>query len=323
MSKILLLFLAVCAGTVGFRAFHRAAAHTRASAAAMESERRLRTNRLATAQAAAVAERREVARRQDLLRQAVRRPDLSPELVTFLVGGAQPAAAPRPRGLQEALLAEAEAQRLKSQLSAELRQALGIGWDSSPDYLLIRKDALKQLDFQRLDAMAGLAPATCDLLALSPDEQAALQSALDRAKEAVWARVQRTEPSGDVVAQYTFPALDSAFAQSLSNSFSADVDSAIAPERTDLFLHGGWNELKWDLNAPGETQTLTIRKTVVDGEPDLVCDVNTGGNVQSSPVRYARYPFGPDILLFFQPLGWDTLAQQAGFTLPPRFYGQQ
>jgi hypothetical protein len=277
---------------------------------------------VATAQAAVALLRGEVAGKKNRLQRALRHPEISPEVLRFLEGGASKPTVSSSAGFEERLAAEATAQQQNSQLSAELRQALGLGWDSSPDYLLIRKAVLKDLDFDRITPGGPLrvTEAARDVLALSPDEQSALGSALDDARDAAWARVQRTEPSGDVVAQLTFPSLDAAFDQNLSNRFAGEVAAALGPERTDLFLQRAWRDLQSEL-APSDDETMTIRQTEVDGQPDLLCEMKMGGKVDVTPLRFAHYPYGP-ILTFF-PMGWDTLAQQEGFTLPPRFYGQQ
>ncbi len=66
---------------------------------------------------------------------------------------------------------------------------------------------------------------------------------------------------------------------------------------------------------------MTIRQTVVDGEPDLICEMKYGNKVDSSPLRYAHYPYGP-VLGYFPDGGWEALARREGFELPRRFYNQ-
>ena len=62
---------------------------------------------------------------------------------------------------------------------------------------------------------------------------------------------------------------------------------------------------------------MTIRRSVTDGEPDLVCEMNRGGRVDSMAVRYAHYPSGWFLKVF--PGGWETLARREGFELPRSF----
>ena len=101
------------------------------------------------------------------------------------------------------LLLEGDSSKAHPAAWAELRQQLGIGWDSSPDYVLVSKRVLKGLEYQRLSLSAAPRTGHAGLLALSPDEQSALKSVLQHARDAAWLRLQRTEPSGDIVAQYT------------------------------------------------------------------------------------------------------------------------
>ncbi len=295
MNRLSLGLLAVCAGVVGFTWFQRSAQPTRAAMAVRESQWQAASNRLAAAQEAAEALRREVDGKKERLRQAGRHPGLSPELLPLL---------------------ERDGSGGSLAAWAELRQRLGLGWDSSPDYVLVSKPALKQVQYQRVIGGGGLTDTASNLLALSPDEQSAIRAALHKAREAAWAGVQRTEPTGDIVAQYTFPSLDSAAGQTLSNSFAAEVVAAMGPERAGFFLPNAWGDLKGQLAVYQGTETMTIRQTTVDGEPDLICEMKYGDKVDVSPIRYARYPYGP-ILTYF-PGGWDTVAKLEGFTLPPR-----
>jgi hypothetical protein len=131
--------------------------------------------------------------------------------------------------------------------------------------------------------------------------------------------IERTPPSGDIVAQYTVSPPDPAFEQGQSNNFSADITAAIGADRASLFLPQAWQQFISDL-APTVPETMTIRQTVVDGQPDLICEVTQGGNVSSSPVRYAQYPAFPVLKLFVG--GWQALAQSEGIDLPPSFSGQ-
>lgn len=299
MNRLLLVLLAVGVGAIGFRALERAAERTRTATAVEEQTCKAGTNRLAQTQEMLAALRGDVLDKRNRLRQAMRRPNISPELLH---------------------LVEGDASRGQAAAWAELRQQLGIGWDSSPDYVLVSKRVLKGLEYQRLLSVSRPTDEACELLALSPDEQSALKSVLQHARDAAWLRLQRTEPSGDIVAQYTVPAPDPVFQQSLSNNFAAELASAVGPERADLLLPNAWRELRSDL-TPAETETMTIRQSVVDGEPDLVCEMKRGNTVSTEPVRYGHYPNGWLSTLF--PRGWEGLAQQEGFELPARFWPGQ
>ncbi len=295
MNRLLLLFFAVCAGAFGFSALRRAAEQQRAVIAATERQSEAVTNGLADAQQVLSALRREVTDKKNRLRESQRHPQISAHMLRLLEGDLS-------RGNLDAW--------------AELRQQLGLGWDSSPDYVLVSKRALKQLDYRRLLSGLRASDTASDLLALSSTEQLSLRSILDRAREGQWLRMERTEPSGDIVAQYTVPPPDPAFEQSQSNMFVTGIANTLGPERADLFSANAWREFKSEL-APAHAETLTLRRSLVGGEPDLTWEMRRGSQVSTDPVRYAHYPSQWFLTLF--PGGWKTLAEREGFDLPPNF----
>jgi hypothetical protein len=300
MNRILLVLAVICAGALGLNSFRQAARRALESVTARNAVWQASAKRLAAAQATTEALRGEVSDQQDRLRQITRHPELSPELL---------------------LLLDRQGQGAPLAAWADLRQRLGLGWDSSPDYVLVSKSALKQVQYQRLDGTRGATDTASDLLAFSPSERSAIRAALEHARDAAWASVQRTQPTGDIVAQYTFPAMDSALGQTLSNNFAAQLTAAIGPERAGFLLPQAWNiELRHELSISQGAETMTIRQTVVDGEPDLICEMKYDNKVETSPVRHARYPYGP-VLTYF-PGGWQTIAQREGFDLPRRFHDQ-
>jgi hypothetical protein len=199
---------------------------------------------------------------------------------------------------------------------AELRRQLGIGWNASPDYVLVSKAVLKDLDYQRLVSAKYVTGTTADLLGLSRAEQSSLASIIQRVRDGQAFHVQRTEPSGDIVAQYTAPPMDPEVAMSVSNSFATDITGVVGQERADMLVLPAWRELSRDL-APGTAETMTIRRTVVDGEPTLTCEMKAGSRVNVYPVRYAYYPSSWFLTVF--PMGWEDLAKRENFQLPANF----
>lgn len=63
---------------------------------------------------------------------------------------------------------------------AELLQRLGIGWNSSADYILVSKAALKNINPHGTDYSRTLAPTACAILGLTPAERATIEAALAR-----------------------------------------------------------------------------------------------------------------------------------------------
>ncbi len=297
MSRFLLIFAAVCVGLMGFGWLRRAVRRTHAATAIAEQQWAYATNGLALAQAGTEELRRKVQDQRRQLHEALSHPEISPELLALLES----------RGFKGSALAW-----------TQLRQELGLGWDCSPDYVLVSKRVLPSLEYSRLLSGERASDTACDLLAISAAEKTALRSTLQHMREGQWLNLQRAEPGGDVVAQYTMPPPDPALDQTVSNNFFAAVTSILGQDRADLFSSAAWRELRSDL-APREAETLTIRQTVVDGEPDLVWEMKRGGQTWSDPVRYARYP-GSWFLKVF-PGGWKALAEREGFELPARFQG--
>jgi hypothetical protein len=291
MTKPIFLFLSLCVGSIGFGALHRAINQIRMASSIRHEQWQAASNGLAATRAAMLAAQAEVLDKRGRLLQARRHPALSPELL---------------------LLLEKDGVTGHSVAWAELRQQLGIGWDTSPDYVLVRKQVLKQLNYPLLFGASRASDFTCGLFGLSPAEQSALEAVLGRIRGEQSLIVQRAEPHGDVVAQYTMPAVDPSSAQTLSNRFAAELTSVVGPERADFLAPEAWRQLSFDL-APPVANAMIIRKTLVVGEPDLICEMSDGGYLM--PVRYGRYPASWFLTLF--PEGWKGLAEQEGFQLPP------
>jgi hypothetical protein len=262
-----------------------------------EGQWRAGTNNCAQNEAAAEAVRAEVAKKKDRLKELASHQQISAELLALL---------------------EDQGDAAKGHLGAwaELRGQLGIGWDASPDYVLVSKSAIGHLEFKTLVDDRRVTDIASDLLGLSPAEQSALASAVQRVREGQWLRVQRAEPSGDVLAQYTTIAPRPDFMMGFSNSFAGDVIGVLGRERADMLIPQAWRTLINEL-APRQSETMTIRRSVVDGEPDLVCEMRRGSQISDSPVRYAIYPS----MWFLQtfPGGWQELARRENFELPAKF----
>jgi hypothetical protein len=295
MNKFLLASSAVLLAVIGVSALRRDTRLTRSTTFNEEGQWQARTNALAESQAIAEVLRAEVLDKKNRVKQANGHPEISPELLGLLEGDSS-------RGHLAAW--------------AELRRQLGIGWDASPDYVLVSKAALKELQYQRLVSAKRVSDIASDLLGLTRVEQSGMAAIIQRVRDGQARQVQRAEPSGDVVAQYTDLPMDPRVAMSLSNSFAGEITGVVGQERTDMLLPGAWRELRNDL-APSEAQTMTIRRTITDGQPDLTCEVRYGSHVYLSHVRYGNYPSSWFLSTF--PGGWADLAKRENFELPAKF----
>lgn len=295
MNKLLLIFVTVCAGSTGFTLLHRDEARAKATVAGFVKTLDSASNDLSSTQETVSALQAEVQAKQERLREARQYPNISPEMLAILEGK-------KGGG--------------NSKGWAELRQQLGIGWDSSPDYVLVNKQVIKDVWYNKLLGDGKLSDDSVSLLGLSPEEQTAVKAALAQAREGQWLNVTSTSPGGDIVAQLTISPPDPSFEAGQSNAFSEAISLAIGPERAKLFLPDAWREFSSSF-APREPETMTIRQTEINGQPDLVCEEMRGSNVSTMPVRYARYPAFPVLKLY--PGGWQELAQAFNFSLPPSF----
>jgi len=224
MNKFLLLFGFACAGAFGFSVFHRQALRAHSVALVTAQQSLVIKGELEQATARLVGLRTEVQGKKSRLADALPQSGLSPELVRLLEG---------------------KQLRVPASALAELRQQLGLGWDSSPDYVLVNKCVLNRLDYSRLDSGKRPSNTVCQMLALSPTEKSALTAAQQRARDDWQApAVERSEPHGDIVAQYAVRAPVADAEQSLSNRLAADIVGAVGTERAKLLLPAAWREFR-------------------------------------------------------------------------------
>ena len=296
MSKLFFALVATSVGATGFTLLRHDSEKSGATTAMIVQQLQSVPNDLSSMQNDVSALQEEIQAKREHLRQAMQHPNISPELLELVEGG------------------KADAH---SKAWAELRQELGVGWDSSPDYVLVNKQVIKEVWYNKLLYGGTLSDDSISLLSLSPEEETEVKAALAQAREGQWLNVKSSSPSGDIVAQLTITPPDPAFEEAQSNAFSAAIITAIGAERASLFFPDAWREFLSDL-APSETETMTIRQTEIDGKPDLLCEVMQGSKVSTDPIRYGRYPAFPVFKLF--PGGWQAMAQAMNFTLPPSFF---
>jgi hypothetical protein len=296
MNKFLLILGFACACAFCVSIFHRQAVRSDSVGVVTEQQSVVLKSQLEQTRARLAGLRAEVQEKKRRLADALPQSGPSPELVRLLEG---------------------KQLRAPTAALAELRQQLAIGWDTSPDYVLVNKCVLSQLDFSRLDFGKRPTDTACQLLGLSVPEQTALSAALQRAHDDWQApAVERTEPHGDIVAQYAVHAPDADAEMSLSNHLAAAIVGAVGAERAELLLPATWREFRDDLGSM-EAETLIVRRTADNGESDLVWETNRGNRTSTGPVRYAYYPSSWFLTAF--PGGWKTLAEREGFELPAKF----
>jgi hypothetical protein len=209
--------------------------------------------------------------------------------------------------------------RQREKLLAEL----GFNWNSTGDYLMVSKDTLRAIN---LEGVKGnkLSSVARDVLAVTPEEHVSINATLQRvaADYQAWAQshIQRTEPSGDVVAKYTLPA-DPEFTQSLSNTVVSGMFDTLGQERGELMesYSADWmqNLGLLQYGFPDSPTTLIVKRYQAGDETHLGLELRHGGNMMSTDVS----PWQP-VPEAFQPIfpgGWPDLAKREGFALPKEF----
>ena len=151
MKKLLLALLIMGGGLLGLGTLRQSAERTAALIASNSAAWQEATNHLDELNRDAASLREEVADKQRRSKAVSLHPAISSELRKLLAGETGNPAA-----------------------WAELREQLGIGWNSSSDYVLVRKSVLKQFNLHPLDHEA---PARA-VLAISPAEQTAINTAV-------------------------------------------------------------------------------------------------------------------------------------------------
>ncbi|HLX68898.1 MAG TPA: hypothetical protein VKV04_04640 [Verrucomicrobiae bacterium] len=212
-------------------------------------------------------------------------------------------------------------------LSAKEREKLlaelNLNWNSTGDYVVVSKETLRGIGLPGVkhNKLSGVA---CDVLAMTPDERASVNSALQSvaADYQAWAQshVQREDPSGDVVAKYTLP-VDPQFSQTLSNTFVSGAFDTLGQERGQLLESYSWQWMT-DLGLTGNANpdnpiTLTIKHYQSGDQTRLGLEFRNGGSTMSTDVSPWQPVPEPFQALF--PGGWPDIAKQAGFELPKEF----
>ena len=242
--------------------------------------------------------------------------------------------------VEEKVISGAVLTNLSATESEQLLAELGFNWNTTGDYIIVSKKSLDGISF---DGMKGvkLTAAAIGTLAITPDEQAAIETMTRQLGDAraVWAteHVQRTEPSGDMLAKYTLPA-DPEFSQSQMAMFTNGIFSVLDGQR------GQWlqeHSLQWMMDSglvtgpdlskvPAEYQAmltlsdhlnqptvLTLKRYPAGNDWGINYDLQQAGNSMNTTVN----PWQPVPAAFraIFPGGWEELAAREGFELPKEF----
>ena len=157
------------------------------------------------------------------------------------------------------------------------------------------------------------------VLTLTPQQRSQVNAALQQVQAEVskwaWAHVERTEPQGNEVANYSLPR-DKELMQRMRDYLTTAIADAVGGERTRVFLNP--HASKWVRDITGfSTSPELIVKRYVDED---------GQEWFGIPDRIGRAPQWelslqrdfPEVLRSIFPNGWADLAAREGFTLPEK-----
>lgn len=300
MKKIFLALLLLAAGAGAFHAARQYSAKVRQGLLAANESWQSHTRQLAAAQAehAALAER--IRELRQMLAQS--------------------------RGTTGSAVWTALQTNRADQLPPELRrmtlEELGFDWRTSPDFVIVTKQAVREVGMLGVRRSGQLTDAATGALALTPEERSQVAAAMERVKTDLtdWlvAHLERKEPADDVLAHYTLPK-DTNAALVVSRAFAARLAEAVGRERTDIIMPAAREWMQsigvFDLDTKpalmrvirrwqGDEVRLSSVTSQDDGWQTVTQPLGKGGN---SYPRSFHYVF---------PNGWQDIATREGFELP-------
>jgi hypothetical protein len=313
MNKILLALAILGAGTAGFVTARQSTNRLQSEASAARESWVIQTQVLAAAQ----GERDELAERiRDLKRNL-----------------SQAEAADHQKDLWSVLETNRTGD-LSPDVREHLREELGFNWNSSEDFIVVSKEAVRQMN---MHAFSGertwefwegkLTDSAAAVLALTPQERSQVEAALEHVKTGVkdWAisHSERSEPRGDVLAQYT---LQGAPPASITNNLISEISSVVGPERMRLMEMGYWptpcvgsiqgwiSEL--GIGAGDKRVTIAVKRSSEGDQEVLKAYAGTEDEVaRARGEKIAEYNF-PTLFRPIFPNGWADVAKREGFELP-------
>ena len=235
----------------------------------------------------------------------------------------------QPQAVEEILLWSAVQTNRAGHLAPELREPLleelGFNWQSSPDYIVVSKETVREIWqvnwMQKVIEDRKLTDLAAAVFALTADERGQVDAALQRAnadsRDWALAHIERGEPQNDVVAQYTMPG-DPAMAKSIHDNFTNAVLQALGRERAELITAEAWRHgVKG--TPPDRPATLIIRRYMAGNEQRLKVQRRSPNGATPSPDLWRGPNYGvifPDVFRAVFPEGWDDVAKREGFELP-------
>jgi hypothetical protein len=295
MKKILLALTILSLGASAFHIRRLANGHLQDEAGTLRQALMLETEQLATIQAEGAG----LTERVGDLRRTLAATKAAPE-----------------NGLWSALQTN-RADHLPENLQNRLWDEFSFSWQTLQDSIVVSKQTMRNLRLRVLQPDGNLNNVAAATLAITPEEHAGLEAAIEQAKTDfkswVLAHVQREEPGGDVVAHYSLPG-DATTAGNLTTNFFLAVAQAVGQQRKELIRDTAVTWMQ-EMGVSEHSTRLTIRREMVGDEARLKAELRELGRTRSAYLPLAGRDF-PKALLSLFPNRWTDLAQREGFEMP-------
>ena len=295
MSKILLALSILSASAAGFLAVRQSTVDFQRAANAARESWQLETQRVAVAQ----SQQFSLKAHQENLRRSLR------ERLVVVVN-------PVWSALQTNVTGE-----LPVELRENLLRELGFDWHSSPDFIVITKQALRETGPRWIIQNGECTDMAASVFTMTPGERAQVEAALKRAQAEykAWAReqVKRMEQAGTTSQAeevwYTVPANPS-----IRTNLAVAVSQALGTNRESFFSTQGYMNID-HVNFSEVRMAITRHQAGNETRVEVFFSRPPGFRDLWDNVRGDLVPF-PEAFLPVFTNGWADVAEREGFELP-------
>ena len=208
-------------------------------------------------------------------------------------------------------------------LPPELRQSaleeFGFNWQTSPDYIVVTKQAVRDTGAWMLEG-AKLSDVAAVILAMTTEESSQIEEALQRAQadfnDWATAHVERKEPTPSELAHYVMPGDKT----KISDKLAAGISAAIGTNRWAFMKNsrrGNWVFENVGIGVDGAN--FIIKRELTKEGPRLYAEIKVFFGPGSYDGRSGYLPEA-EFPAAFRPVfpnGWIDLAKREGFEWPP------